>query len=504
MSYKMNFAQHIHQIVKKGALVLLVLVPFACQDFLDVSPQGDLTQASFPQSAADALLATNAAYSTLRNWSYHSGGYPILDIMSDDARKGSNPNDQLPTLGPYDTFTFNTTADGLDRWWAALYEGVKRANVVIERVPEIAMDQAKIDLYVAEARFLRGLFYFDLVRAWGGVPLITTLTPPLRAARASKADVYSLIEGDLSFAAGILPEKSEVATEDLGRATKGAAKALLARVYLFQGDFVKAESYALEVINSGQYDLEPDFNDAFGEAGEHGVESVFEIGARRNEGTNNGGNQYSNVQGIRGSPNRGWGFNRPSIDLMNSFENNDPRMDATIIFLGDVLGGVVTIGDGTTPDETRDANGNLIEMETYNQKVWTEGSNTITSWGHNRRIVRYADVLLMAAEALNENNKAAQALTYLNMLRARARGDNPSVLPDITVTDKSQLRDIIIEERRHELAMEGHRFWDLVRTGKAPEALGPLGFVAGKHELLPIPQTEVDLSEGTLGQNPEY
>jgi len=110
----------------------------------------------------------------------------------------------------------------------------------------------------------------------------------------------------------------------------------------------------------------------------------------------------------------------------------------------------------------------------------------------------------MAAEALNENNKTAQALTYLNMVRARARGGNASILPDITVTDKNQLRELIIEERRHELAMEGHRFWDLVRTGKASEVLGPLGFVAGKHELLPIPQTEIDLSEGTLGQNPEY
>ncbi len=485
-------------------MVLLVSVPFACQDFLDISPQGDLTQASFPQSAADALLATNATYSTLRNWSYHSGGYPILDIMSDDARKGSNPNDQLPTLGPYDNFTFNTTADGLDRWWASLYEGVKRANVVIEKVPEIAMDQAKIDLYVAEARFLRGLFYFDLVRAWGGVPLITSLTPPLKAPRATKEQIYGLIEEDLLFAAATLPEKSEWATEDLGRATRGAAKALLAKMYLFTGDFVKAESFALEVINSGQYDLEPDFNDAFGEAGEHGVESIFEIGARRNEGTNNGGNQYANAQGIRGTPNRGWGFNRPSVDLINSFENNDPRMDATIIFLGDVLGGVVTIGDGTTPDETRDANGNLIERETYNQKVWTEGNNTMTSWGHNRRIVRYADVLLIAAEALNENNKATQALIQLNKVRARARGANAALPPDITETNKDVLRDLIIDERRHELAMEGHRYWDLVRTGKASSMLGPLGFVTGKHELLPVPQTEVDLSEGTLDQNPLY
>ena len=500
----MKFILYISKSVRTAALALLILIPLSCEDFLDISPQGDLTQASFPNSEADALLATNAVYSTLRNWFYHSGGYPILDIMSDDARKGSNPNDQLPTVGPYDTFNFNPTSDGLDRWWAAVYEGIKRANVVIENVPEIAMDQATIDLYVAEARFLRGLFYFDLVRAWGGVPLVTSSTPPVRVERASAEDVYALIEQDLLYAIDILPQKSEVPVDQLGRATQGAAKALLAKVYLFQGNFAGAEQYALEVINSGQYDLEPDFNDAFGEAGEHGVESVFEIGARRNEGTNNGGNQYSNVQGIRGSPNRGWGFNRPSIDLMNSFEDDDPRMDATIIFLGEVLGGVTTLGDGTTPDETRDENGNLIEMETYNQKVWTEGDTTITSWGHNRRIIRYADVLLMAAEALNENNKPVEALTYLNMVRARAGAGSPGVLLPITIVNKDVLRDIIIEERRHELAMEGHRFWDLVRTGKAEEVLGPLGFESGKHELLPIPQTEIDLSEGTLDQNPGY
>ncbi len=500
----MNWNQYFLTASKKLALVAMVLAPFACSDFLDIKPQGDLTQASFPESESDALLATNAVYSSLRNWPYHSGGYPILDIMSDDALKGSNPNDQLPTIGPYDTFTFNSTQDGLDRWWAAVYEGIKRANVVIEKVPLIAMDEATIDFYVAEARFLRGLFYFDLVRAWGGVPLITTLTPPLQAERASKDEILAQIEADLVFAAANLPEKSEQVTEALGRATKGAAKALLARMYLFKGDFVNAEQYALEVINSGQYDLEPDFNNAFGEAGEHGTESVFEIGARRNEGTNNGGNQYSNVQGIRGSPNRGWGFNRPSLDLMNSFEANDPRMEATIIFLGETLGGVLTLGDGTTSDETRDGSGNLIERETYNQKVWTEGDNTITSWGHNRRIVRYADVLLMAAEALNENNKAVEALVFLNQVRERARAGNAGILPDISVTNQDQLRDLILEERRHELAMEGHRFWDLVRTGKAAEVLGPLGFQTGRHELLPIPQTEVDLSEGTLEQNPGY
>jgi len=162
------------------------------------------------------------------------------------------------------------------------------------------------------------------------------------------------------------------------------------------------------------------------------------------------------------------------------------------------------MGDGTTADIIRGENGEIIERECYNQKVWIPGSNTITQYGHNRRLMRYADVLLMAAEALNENNKPAEALTFLNQVRERARGDNPELLPDITENSKDVLRDIIINERRHELALEGHRFWDLVRTGKAASILGTLGFEAGKHELLPIPQNEIDISQGVITQNPNY
>jgi hypothetical protein len=222
------------------------------------------------------------------------------------------------------------------------------------------------------------------------------------------------------------------------------------------------------------------------------------------EGGENAGNQYANTQGVRGTPNRGWGFNRPSLDLQNSFEPGDPRMDATIIFLGEVLDGVEIRGDGSTPDEIKDDQGNVIEIECYNQKVWIPGETTVTQWGHNRRLMRYADVLLMAAEALNENDDPTGALIYLNRVRERARQGNGSILPDITETDKDALRDLIILERRHELALEGHRFWDLVRTGKAPEFLGPLGFVEGKHELLPVPQTEIDISQGLLEQNPNW
>jgi hypothetical protein len=483
-------------------IIVLVLVSqiTACRDFLDVKPQGELTQEAFPTSESDALLATNAVYATLRSWHYHSGGFPILDFMSDDAHKGSNPDDGLNTVGPYERFTHTPTQDGLDRWWSDLYQGIKRANVVIEKVPLIAMDTNNRGRYVAEARFLRGLFYFDLVRAWGGVPLVLTTTPELKLPRSTAAEIYAQIEKDLLFAASRLPGKHDYNSQDLGRASRGAAHALLARVYLFKKEFQKAEEHAMALIQSTDfYDLEPMFENANSHLGEHGVESVFEIGAIGAEGAV--GNQYANTQGVRGTPNRGWGFNRPSLSLRNAFDSEDPRLALTIIDLGDVIDGIEILGDGSTPDVTYDDAGNVIEVECYNRKVWTPGANVASQFGHNRRLIRYADVLLMAAEAMNENNKPGEALIHLNRVRERARHGNSLILPDITTTNQSELRSIILNERRLELALEGHRFWDLVRTGNAADVLGPRGFIAGKHELLPIPQNEIDISQGTLEQN---
>jgi hypothetical protein len=207
---------------------------------------------------------------------------------------------------------------------------------------------------------------------------------------------------------------------------------------------------------------------------------------------------------VRGTPNRGWGFNRPTLDLINSFEPGDPRMDKTIIFLGEILDGVLIAGDGSTPDSTYNDQGVLIEIECYNQKTWTPGTTSLESFGHNKRVIRYAEILLIASECLNENGDQARALQYLNIVRERARNGNPGILPEITTTNQDALREAIYAERRSELAMESYRFFDLVRTGRAQQVLGPLGFQSGKHELLPIPQTEIDLSQGVLTQNPGW
>ncbi len=496
--------------IKSKVLIYLVsgclLIILGCNDFLDEVPQGNLTQENFPTNERDALLATNAAYSTLRNWFYHSGGYPILDIMSDDAYKGSNPTDQQSNVGPFDVFAFTSTQDGLDRWWNALYEGVRRTNVVIEKVPSISMNEELKTNYIAQAKFLRALYYFDLVRAWGGVPKIVSSEPELKATRATAEEIYNLIVSDLKDAIAGLKKQSELPQSDYGRATKGSAMSLLAKVYLYRGDWLNAYDFSTQVIKSNEYSLDPDYGHTFSVDGQFNSESIFEIGALGKDGTENGGNQYGNNQGVRGTPNKGWGFNRPSLDLMATYETDDPRKDATIVFLNEVIDGIKILGDGNTPDVsyTDPSNTTIKEIECYNQKVWVPGSSTAEGWGHNRRLIRYADVLLMAAEAANNRGFSGEALNYLNMVRTRARQNNPSILPDITTTDQQNLNKIILHERRVELAMEGERFWDLVRTGNAPAVLGPLGFIEGKHELLPIPQSEIDISEGSIVQNKNW
>lgn len=485
----------------KSIIALLLVSMFsivACMDdFLDQKPQGIQTEEVFLKNEQDALLATNAIYNIFLDWNYHSGGFPLLDIMSDDAYKGSSPGDG-GAIGLFNTFQFTASAGDISRWYSALYKGVRRANIVIENVPPIAMNETLKKRLQGEAYFLRALFYFDLVRAFGDVPKITTPTPPRKLVRSPKNEIYTdLIVPDLRAAIDNLQEKNQYPATEAGRATKGAAKALLAKVYMFQGDFVNAEKYAMEVIATGQYDLELNYSDAFSLEGQFGIESVFELGAE----PNSGGSQFANTQGVRGIPNRGWGFNRPSVELINFFEADDIRKDATIIFLGETIDGVLIVGDSGTPDITyADPPTNTIikEIETYNQKVWVPGTGTLEAFGYNKRIIRYAEVLLIAAEALNENNKTEEARVQLNKVRLRA-----GLLP-VVDTDKIIVAQIIADERRAELAMEGNRFWDLVRTGKAQEVLGPLGFVVGKHELFPIPQSEIDLSEGTMKQNPNW
>nr|WKN34780.1 RagB/SusD family nutrient uptake outer membrane protein [Tunicatimonas sp. TK19036] len=492
--------------IKKSIVPLFVgilLLSTSCEDFLDKEPLGDLTTEAYFETQEDAILSTNAIYNAYRAW-YVTGGFPIADIMSDDMVKGSSPQDGA-NLNQLDDFTFTSSYGAFSNVWAALYVGVRRANIVIEEIPAIEMDEALKTRLLAEARFLRASFYFELARSYGDLPKILTATPDRQLPRSPVDEIYNeIIIPDLQFAADNLPLKSEYDVNDLGRATQGAAQGLLAKVYLYRGDFTNAQALAEAVINSGEYSLPPNFADEYSPSVVQGPGSVFEISAIE-ENYENGGNQYGQTQGVRGqvvvgsdTVSKGWGFGRPTLDIINFYPEGDPRMDASVIFLGDTLYGEIVLGDGGTPDTTFTSTGEVDQLETYNQKVFMPGIDQ-AQFGYNRKMLRYADVLLIAAEAANENNNSAAALDYLNMVHMRSMPDSP-----ITATDQATLRQLIYDERRAELAFEGERYYDLVRTGQAPTVLGPLGFQEGRNELFPVPQSEIDITEGAVSQNPGY
>lgn len=488
-----------HKFVRIFLAVSLLWVASACSsDFLEKEPLGEITEAAYFKTSSHAVEATNAVYNMLRRWEVHVFSYiGMTDIVSDDADKGSTPTDASFLL-ELDNFTYNATNLAPLTVWTGYYQGIHRANTAITRIPEIQMDENLKNRLIGECKFLRAYFYFNLVRWFGDVPLVTKpLTPAeFKQPRTPKAQVYAQIVKDLEEAATALP--LTYPNSEKGRATRGAANGMLARVYLTLGDFQKVEQLALAVINSGQYALYPNYEKLFQLDGELSSESVFEVVATADQ-QGLGGSQYNEVQGVRGVPNLGWGFNRPSDDLVRAYEPGDPRREATILYVGEVL----PDGSAVVEDNPETIN------ERYNQKAWVprrpDGRNG--AGGGNIRILRYADVLLMAAEALNENGKPQEALVYLNQVRTRARGNRPaSVLPNITVTNREQLRQRIWQERRVELAMEQHRWFDLLRQGRVGAVMKAHGknFQEGKHELFPIPQNEIDLSGGLIVQNPNY
>jgi hypothetical protein len=308
------------------------------------------------------------------------------------------------------------------------------------------------------------------------------------------------------YAIDNLPLKNAYDQANVGRATEGAARALLAKVYLYRENYDGALEQARQVINSGEYMLADEFSEVFAPDNNFGPGSIFEIGALE-DNFSNGGNQYAQTQGVRGTvqigeqtTGKGWGFGRPTLDIINSYGDNDPRLDASVIFLGDTIYGEIIIGDQGTPDTTYTDDGAIAQIETYNQKVFMPGTGDFVQFDHNRKILRYAGLLLIAAEAANQLGQTDLALDYLNRVRTRAIGMEAAY----PTTDQATLSDLILAEKRAELAFEGERFYDLVRTGRAADVLGPLGFESGKNELFPIPQSEIDITEGSISQNPGY
>ena len=465
-------------------------------NFLEVPPQGQQKAVQFWVSESDAAKAVNAIYANLRSWPNVAFAPIAVESMgSDDAEKGSDPSDAT-FMNDFDNFTATSTEGVLSDFWNGQYQNINLCNQVLDNIPAIKMDATLQARYLAEAKFVRAYSYFRLVRAFGDVPL--RLATPKDASgynipRTPKASVWTAIEQDLTDAANVLPQTYSGA--DIGRATKGAAIGLHAKVAMYQSKWSDVVTLTNQVMTMG-YSLFPNFDQLFRVSNENSSESLFEIQCALVIGNNDASNsQYSQVQGVRGITGGGWGFNIPTQDLVNEFETGDPRENATIIFRGQ------TTSSG-------DAIPGTVTNPMYNHKSYVPFSDYVSGYNEgcqqNVRVLRYADVLLMNAEANAQLGNSAAALASLELVRARARAGNNAILPRVTTTDKTQLLNAIYHERRVELAMEFDRYFDVIRQGRAATVFGPKGWKANKNEVWPVPQSEIDLSVGILSQNPGY
>jgi hypothetical protein len=485
----------------------------SCSDsFLDIPVQGGATTASDPNLGQK--LVTGVYHSLMQGDSWGNGdvhGFAFIsvtNIISDDADKGSTPSDQAVPVGDLDNFTHTSTNKFAESLWSGHYNGIGAANQALRALETATLGEAEKNKLNGEVRFLRGYLYFNLVRMYGKVPLVVRVpvdaddanADPAFQTRAEVDDVYDAIIADMEFAISNLPERGGAGD---GHVNKGTAQAMLAKVYMYRQDWQKVFDLTNEVINSGRYGLLPDYAALWRQSADFGIESVFEIGTGKFNNANLKIDNYTVCQGPRvgglgGWDDLGWGFNNPSESLVNAYEPGDLRKDATIIFID-----TSPARKGTVLwDGFRIPSKDSVQNFRYNYKSYT--SSTKEQFANpkdkdrpkNVRIMRYAEVLLMNAEAgvhLGQGDPAAR----INLLRERA-----DLLPKAVVTI-----DDVWQERRVELAMEHDRFWDLVRQGRAAEVMhtaGKTGFAKGTHELLPIPNSQILLSGNKLQQNPGY
>ncbi|MFD0939318.1 RagB/SusD family nutrient uptake outer membrane protein [Pedobacter boryungensis] len=503
------------------AVFVIAIMASGCKKFLDTQKQGSYSTETYPfaNGAGDNPYDQYVfgAYNELRSYNVHVDGFLVAtSIRSDDADKGSTPTDGGADVIGMDNFSIVPTNGRCNALWTGYYNMISKANLVLDQVENnkdiIATDGAKIQAQ-AEAKFIRGYAYFMLVRLFGRVPLVDKVVgaSDSNIPQSTPAQIYTFIEADLQFAAANLP--ASWPSKFVGRLTKGAANGMLAKVYLTQQKWGMAMASANAVMTSGQYDLSTSYDKVFREEGENSKESVFEVQATASAAVPTAnGIQLTSHQGIRGSGiwDLGWGWNTPSVQLEAAYETNDPRRERTILYTSTAGNPRQTIYGETLPVG--------LPNPRYNNKVYTNPAIR-ASVGHrfgywmNVRILRYADVVLMYAEAANELGGATNttaALTALNSVRERARRGAPAgTLPDITVTDQTALRTIIQHERRIELAMEYDRFFDLIRWGAttaqaAMSAAGKTAFSFDRDKYLPIPLTQIDLSKNVLTQNFGY
>jgi len=470
----------------------------SCDEFVDyeASETYNIVADDYFKSSNDYEAALVGVYDvtqwTLYNWM-------IGEIASDNSLCGGESATDVIGLQKIDDMIHDAENDQLSRIWQYMYEGINRANYMVENGDKMDFPR-KNELY-GEVHFLRAFFYFELTKFFGDVPLFTTsrLTAGDSAtlSRSPQSEVYALIEADLQAAISALPlEKSTN-----GRATSLTAHALLGKVYLYQDKFDEAASILEPLI--GLYSLPADPQSTFLKGGENGSESVYEIQHTKEsnwwdwgyvpQGTEgNFGVIHHGIRGYSGPLySSGWSFNVPTQDLVDAYAAGDKRKDVAVL---DIEAWATSTGAKYTTgyEHTGYFNNKYIPRAGESQAQQELNYET------NYRAIRYADVLLMAAEANNRASSpnVSKAQNYLNQVRARAYGNSSNASSSTGTT----LTQEIWDERRLELAGEGSRFFDLVRTGQAASVIS--GFVAGKHELFPIPQTEIDVSN--LTQNPGY
>jgi starch-binding outer membrane protein, SusD/RagB family len=492
--------------IKIFSIILsLSIISIGCSKFLELDPPYTQDAENFFLNESDYLRALTGAYDLLQGTFI---SYWIGDIASDNCIAGGESATDTEGLHQIEAMNHGAVNNELRSLMRFNYCGIARCNFLLEPKENEINFPSKATI-LAEAKFLRAFYYFELVKFFGDIPLVIDERLGVQQIenleRTPANQVYAQIEQDLNDAISILSYKSESTHSGIkGRVDKGAALGLLGKVYLYQDNWSAASQTLNTLINSTNYSLVSDYNTMFLKENENNSETVFDIEYSDQEGGSYGclicleGNLTVGYQGIRqyDGPSYGDGnsYNLPTQNLFDSFENYDPRRAATCINIDDFIannsvGTTYGIGAGGHTGFY-----NHKYMKSRDEMLNGIPDNDLTS-GVNYRVIRYADVLLMAAEALNQTGEDSLALVYLNQVRARVglfQKTSSSIV----------LYEDILKERRSELSCEGHRFFDLVRTGKAASEI--TNFVTGKHELFPIPQDEIDLAGGNWSQNPGY
>ena len=498
---------------------ILLSLPFlfitgGCSKFLDRKPLTatltDLNQGGLEAQIFGLYSFFRTSYGTVSMLPHLA----LHGFRSEDAIQGSDGVDGAEWKAPMDNFNYDKSFGSVNDYWVDHYKLINFANTAIQTADSLKLSTPSDLINLAEARFFRAYAYFDLVRTFGQVPKIDFRIYQASQANVSKkpiAEIYTLIDADLQFATAYLP--INWGSKFIGRLTTGAAKTLHAQTYIFRQNWAMTLGLTQQIITSGVYALYSPYWKIFKDEGENSSESIFEVQSEVTV-TEDNGSIYATMQNIRQTTatgwNLGWGWNVPTQALVDAYEPGDPRKAATILVAGesdDPSSG----GYGRTLPKTV-SDGGILFQKYYNKKVYADPAKRAAlnhsdnpSW-INQRLLRYSDVLLMAAEAANEIGGTANATlaeNYLELVRARARGGNNAVLLRVAFVSKAQMRDAIKKERRVEFAMEDTRFFDLVRWGDAVTVLGALGY-QDKNKYYPIPQSQIDKSGGVLVQNPDY